>query len=148
MPHWCSVIGPTGCRHQRIALDQLGLEPALLALVERVKLRGLDIDAHVELSHEPAGPGRRLVPALETGIYRIVQEALTNALKHGRATATVEVLEDEDQVTVTVRVRRRKRRRSSARSTTATGGLPQAGAGGVLMACGIGPRSVPAGPTS
>src|SRR5476651_275255 len=46
---------------------QLGLEPALLALVERVKLRGLDIDAHVELSHEPAGPGRRLVPALETG---------------------------------------------------------------------------------
>lgn len=86
------------------ALDQLGLEPALLALIGRVKLRGLDIDAHVELSHEEAGSGRRLVPTLETGVYRIVQEALTNALKHGGAThASVEVLGDEDQVTVTVR---------------------------------------------
>ena len=32
------------------ALDQLGLEPALLALVDRVRSTGLDIDAHVELA--------------------------------------------------------------------------------------------------
>jgi signal transduction histidine kinase len=46
----------------------------------------------------------RLSPDLETGVYRIVQEALTNAAKHGEAThASVSLAEDDGRVHVTVR---------------------------------------------
>ena len=84
------------------ALDQLGLEPALLALVERFCSRGLDVD--VDLAFEAGREEARLQPELETGIYRIVQEALTNAVKHGRARrAAVELVEHEQTVRVTVR---------------------------------------------
>ncbi|HET8978895.1 MAG TPA: GAF domain-containing sensor histidine kinase [Solirubrobacteraceae bacterium] len=86
------------------ALDQLGLEPALLALVDRVRASGLDIDAHVELAFEHQGAQSRLVSELETGIYRIVQESLTNAIKHGGAgRAVVEVIETDGHVEITVR---------------------------------------------
>jgi signal transduction histidine kinase len=86
------------------ALDQLGLEPALLALVDRVRAGDLDTDAHIELAHGHGDPAARLDSEMETGVYRIVQESLTNAVKHGRARrASVEVLEHEQQITVTVR---------------------------------------------
>jgi signal transduction histidine kinase len=86
------------------ALDQLGLEPALLSLVDRVRGTGLDIDAHVELDYEHGGAGQRLVPEVESGVYRIVQESLTNAVKHGGAQrAMVEIVEEEGCVRVTVR---------------------------------------------
>jgi signal transduction histidine kinase len=54
-----------------------GLE-SLGALAERVRSAGLA----VELSAEPAS----LPPSLDLTAYRIVQEALTNTLKHARAT--------------------------------------------------------------
>jgi signal transduction histidine kinase len=86
------------------ALDQLGLEPALLALIDRVRGGGLDIDAHVDLAYEHEGSPQRLDPEMETGVYRIVQESLTNAVKHGGAgRASVEVLEHDEQIIVTVR---------------------------------------------
>ena len=86
------------------ALDQLGLEPALLALVDRVRGNGLDVDAHVELAFEHAGADERLTPEVEAGVYRIVQESLTNAVKHGAASrAMVEVIEEDEWVQVTVR---------------------------------------------
>lgn len=86
------------------ALDQLGLEPALLALVDRVRAGGLDIDAHVQLAFEHERASDRLSPEMETGIYRIVQEALTNAIKHGDARrAMVEVVEEDGRVQVTIR---------------------------------------------
>jgi signal transduction histidine kinase len=86
------------------ALDQLGLEPALLALIDRVRGGGLDVDADVQLSSDRDRAEPRLDPELETGVYRIVQESLTNAVKHGRAgRASVEVLEREQRITVTVR---------------------------------------------
>lgn len=63
------------------ALDELGLEPALEALVERTAERGgLESAASVDLG------GVRLPPELETAAYRIAQEALTNVLKHAAAT--------------------------------------------------------------
>jgi signal transduction histidine kinase len=86
------------------ALDQLGLEPALVALVDRVSRPDLQIDANVDLALEGDRATSRLVPELETGIYRIVQEALSNAIKHGQASrAMVEVIEDDHSVHVTVR---------------------------------------------
>ena len=86
------------------ALDQLGLEPALLALADRVRTSGLDVSAHVELAYERGEHADRLSLELETGVYRIVQEALTNTIKHGRAShAAVEVIEGPEQLTVIVR---------------------------------------------
>jgi signal transduction histidine kinase len=41
---------------------------------------------------------------LETGVYRIVQEALTNAVNHGNATrAVVELIEEQRRINVLVR---------------------------------------------
>ena len=85
------------------ALDQLGLEPALLALADRVRTSGLDVATDIELAYERGDQTHRLSPELETGIYRIVQESLTNAVKHGRAhRATVTVTEDLTRLTVLV----------------------------------------------
>ena len=62
--------------------DELGLVPApgvaqLPELLEQFRAGGLDVDyAADELPDLP--------PGLDVSVYRIVQEALTNALKHGR----------------------------------------------------------------
>jgi signal transduction histidine kinase len=86
------------------ALDQLGLEPALLALIDRVRAGGLDVDVQIELDGGSGRVAERLVSELETGIYRIVQEALTNAVKHGGAhRAVVEATEVGEQLIVVVR---------------------------------------------
>jgi two-component system, NarL family, sensor histidine kinase DevS len=64
------------------ALDHLGLTPALRTLLLRTGERnGLQISAELELELED----ERLAPELETTVYRIVQEALTNVVKHARA---------------------------------------------------------------
>ena len=64
------------------ALDELGLAPAIDALVTRVStVEGLVIDCTVQL---PEGLGR-LAQELETTVYRLVQEALTNVAKHAGA---------------------------------------------------------------
>jgi two-component system, NarL family, sensor histidine kinase DevS len=86
------------------ALDQLGLEPALTALVDRTRRGGVEVDADIVLAGETAVASERLTADLETGVYRIIQEALTNAGKHGDAShATVRVVEADGHVEVTVR---------------------------------------------
>jgi signal transduction histidine kinase len=52
----------------------------LRALVEEVELAGLPVELHVE------GETFALPRAIDLSAYRIVQEGLTNALKHARAT--------------------------------------------------------------
>jgi len=86
------------------SLDQLGVQPALEALVERSSsLSGVAVSLHVDLRYEDGGGQRRLAPALETTIYRVVQEALTNVAKHAEATrATVTVVERDGVVEVAV----------------------------------------------
>ncbi len=87
------------------ALDQLGLEPALMALLDRTRRGGLEVEAEVALAFERDDDAReRLASELETGVYRIVQEALTNAGKHGAATSVVVgVVEDNGHVRISVR---------------------------------------------
>jgi signal transduction histidine kinase len=59
-------------------LDDLGVLPALLDNVERY-MSQTKIRVHLEHS----GLDRRFAPETETGVYRIVQEALTNVARHG-----------------------------------------------------------------
>ena len=59
--------------------------PEIDALVEQVRAAGLPISYRVS-------PGdRALPPGIQLTVFRIVQEALTNTLKHGGLTATAEV---------------------------------------------------------
>ena len=68
------------------ALDELGAGPAIEALVERVRAQtGLDIALEVDLAYEQGRAMHRHAPELETTIYRLVQEALTNITKHAAA---------------------------------------------------------------
>lgn len=58
-------------------LDQLGLAPALFALFERYTAQ-----TAVRVNFKHQGVDRRFSSEVETGAYRIVQEALTNAARH------------------------------------------------------------------
>lgn len=66
-------------------LDELGLVAALQALCEGWELRsGLACIFLHEGLHE--GPDEPLPEAVEVAVYRIAQEALTNAVRHAQAT--------------------------------------------------------------
>jgi signal transduction histidine kinase len=85
------------------ALDDLGVAAALESLVDRLRSRGLDVQLTVDLDYEAARSDTRHPEDLETAIYRIVQESLNNALKHG-GTDAVEVDVVEADGTIAVRV--------------------------------------------
>jgi signal transduction histidine kinase len=84
------------------ALDDLGLAAALQALARRAQaIDGLDVKTEIDLGAEPGadeGSGRRLDPELESTIYRIVQEALTNVSRHANATKAVVNISERDGV--------------------------------------------------
>jgi signal transduction histidine kinase len=60
-------------------LDDLGWMPAIRFLAEGISKRA-DLPIHID-----ATVSGRLPVAIETALYRIVQEALTNAVKHAKA---------------------------------------------------------------
>ncbi len=80
------------------ALDDFGLGPALQRLVENYRQdRETTVDLEVRLGDE------RLPADVETTMYRIVQEALTNTAKHAGATrVSVLVTRKEDTAVVVV----------------------------------------------
>ncbi len=72
----CHDIRPT-------VLDTLGLEPAIDLLTG-------NLAARTKLGVEVQGStGGRLPPAIETSLYRVIQEALSNAARHARANRIV-----------------------------------------------------------
>ena len=79
-------------------LDDFGLDPALRTLTDNFSQRtGIQIDygSNVE--------GRRFRDIIETNLYRIVQEALTNVARHSKATAvSITLLSRKDQLQLTV----------------------------------------------
>lgn len=79
-------------------LDDLGLLPALEFLTDGISKRnGLTITVRGAVSEQ-------LPPAAATALYRIAQEALTNVLRHAKATrAHVEILQAEDTVRCSIR---------------------------------------------
>ncbi|KOX43475.1 histidine kinase [Streptomyces purpurogeneiscleroticus] len=80
------------------ALDDLGLREALATLLRQWTLRH-DIRSDFQV----LGESVRLPAAVETAIYRIVQEALTNVLKHARAsTVSVSLEQRPEEVRVII----------------------------------------------
>jgi signal transduction histidine kinase len=82
------------------ALDELGLAPAVAALADRSARLGLEVDVDVDVAETD---GVREADC-DIAIYRIIQEALSNARKHGdarRAVATVAA--EGGTIVVTVR---------------------------------------------
>jgi signal transduction histidine kinase len=86
------------------ALNEFGPGAAIKALADRVRRMGLDVDVSVDFAHEQGREPTRLAPDLETAVYRLTQEALTNARKHGNARrAVVQIIEETTTVHVMVR---------------------------------------------
>ena len=85
------------------ALDELGAEPAIEGLVDRVDPNRATVELKVDLDYEHGRHPTRHEPELEATIYRLVQEALNNAVTHADAqTIRIEVVEREGTVTVVV----------------------------------------------
>lgn len=67
-------------------LDELGLESALESLAHRREAQsGMKVVMDMDLGTGYGGAPRRIDPAVESTIYRLVQEALSNAAKHADA---------------------------------------------------------------
>lgn len=104
------VIGRTAQEELQVVLDLLrekgtsstGLSPAprlvdVKELVETVRASGTEVDLVMTATD------RQLSPALELSLYRVIQEALTNIVKHAPgAEATVEVAVSHGTVRVEV----------------------------------------------
>ena len=85
-------------------LDQLGLAPAIEAMVDRVTGdNDIDVGLELDLAHGSRRPDR-LAPGIELAIYRVVQEGLTNAVKHaGARRIDLSVVEDDATVAIAIR---------------------------------------------
>jgi signal transduction histidine kinase len=86
------------------ALDELGLGTAIEALLDRHReQQAFQIEHEITLP-VPAEGQRRLDPELESSVYRLIQEALTNVAKHaGADTVRVRVVEADGEVQIEVR---------------------------------------------
>jgi signal transduction histidine kinase len=80
------------------SLDELGTAPAVESLVDRVRTQsGLDIELDIRLAYEDGRTPCRHVPEIESTMYRLVQEALSNIVKHaGAQRASIAIVDPED----------------------------------------------------
>src|SRR5690606_26415159 len=80
------------------ALDELGLVPAIESHIRMLRSA---VGLEITLDAEPIGG--LLTPEAELALYRIVQEALSNALRHAEASrATVTIRRQPGLITATV----------------------------------------------
>jgi len=78
-------------------LDDLGLEAAIDDLVDQFETSGIACENSIDLGDDPL-PG-----SLQTTIYRILQESLSNVRRHSGATkAVVRVMRSGDDVRLSV----------------------------------------------
>jgi two-component system sensor histidine kinase UhpB len=81
------------------ALDDLGLLPALRWYIKEYQQK-----CGIEVEFSATGLKERLPAEMETALYRIIQEALTNTAKHAHATkARVKVCGEEGAVHASIR---------------------------------------------
>ena len=82
-----------------MALDDLGLVPTLRKYIETTE----GYNPGTRLSFDCHGTERRLPSSYETSIFRLVQEAISNAIRHGKATVIeVEMEWMKEQVNIVV----------------------------------------------
>jgi signal transduction histidine kinase len=78
-------------------LDHLGLVPALQQYIDDLNERG-----GLAVQFETLGVEMRLESEIETVVYRIVQEALTNVIKHAQATQVGVLIERRGECLVAI----------------------------------------------
>jgi signal transduction histidine kinase len=85
-------------------LDDLGVRPALDALIGRIAdANGLLVATDIDLAYDAGRDATRLAPEIEATLYRLVQEALNNVVKHARASeVAINIAERDDSVRVRV----------------------------------------------
>lgn len=100
-------------------LDDLGLPAAIEGYVQRMSKRQ---DLRVEFN--PVNMAARLPPEMELALYRIVQEGVTNVLRHAEARrCVVELVRDDARSTVRLTIR------DDGRGFDATAGPPASSRG-------------------
>lgn len=67
-------------------LDDLGLVPTLLWYIKRYTQR-----TNIDVNFATSGLDKRLSSILETAVYRIIQEALTNIVRHARTATEIHI---------------------------------------------------------
>jgi signal transduction histidine kinase len=73
--------------------------PSLSGLDELMaSFESIGLDIHPAIDLPPTG----IAPSIGVTLYRLVQEALTNAYRHGEGAATIELLERDGRICVTV----------------------------------------------
>ncbi len=85
-------------------LDEAGVQPALEHLVERLRLvTDLDVRMNIELAYETGRRSFRLSSVVEDALYRVVQEALNNVVKHaGASRVDVDIVEAGECIDVRI----------------------------------------------
>ena len=94
----CSEVNRLAWEIRPPTLNDLGLETAIRHLIESWSERlNLQFDVRLALN------GRRLLPAVETTLYRVLQEAIINIARHAEATRVAVLLDaNEKEVSMIV----------------------------------------------
>jgi len=117
-------------------------DPLGVPMIETLALRTAATGLHVE--YRPAGDLRNLRPPASEVAYRVVQESLTNAMRHAPG-APVEIAVREEGAAFAVEVRTGAPRRGSSGLETSGGGRGLAGMRRRVASCG---GTLVAGPTA
>jgi two-component sensor histidine kinase len=85
-------------------LDELGVAAAIEALADQVESPAVEVQTRLELGFQGGRVEARREEELKTAVYRIVQEALDNAIRHARATCVaIDVVDEGAEVRIAVR---------------------------------------------